>query len=574
MSNSAGKYLSEVINLETDILPYHLIQIISGVGSGKNTWVSTLAQKGYSILFITSRKATAEAQSAKMGAKRFIDLNDLIRTTLAGTPTKNKQHLVSCTNSALASFVRKTYDKDNPATHIWKYFDFIVVDEAHSLVSDASFADSTFYVWKFIDWVTEITSKEDCRIILMSGTPAPLELPLSKLKERISQKKGHDTQEFKDIDCYANCRHVDPKEVIIDLANDIAIHEIIGFYKEGHRLIYFACSIHNIASLVKQLNEYGIKNSEIGISYSDRTRDKLFPKELTQKIDNIQDSIVKEDRLPSDIKIFLTTTKNKEGINILDTDIKIMLSENSIPTELIQMAGRVRNGLDKLVILFKHGLHGDDDMDNWYRYRDHALCANIFETLKKYATQYHKPSYKEIIRDTEDTFPNIRYDYFREELLLFEGVVQGNDFTQCSNDLTNESINFWNSLYYLDGQETTGQAEFQRNFFPYSDVNISYPGLHDRLQPPNVIKQNIVDKYLQEKNAIGRELTDIEWNTILKDLHELLKDYTANANIPKSLSPLLKKYGYSTKTYGKHEKGKQKHIITKEELNESGRGEK
>ena len=40
------KYLSDCIRYTTDIAPYPFIQIYSGVGSGKNTFVDALA-KGY-----------------------------------------------------------------------------------------------------------------------------------------------------------------------------------------------------------------------------------------------------------------------------------------------------------------------------------------------------------------------------------------------------------------------------------------------------------------------------------------------------------------------------------------------
>lgn len=40
MSDSTGKHLSEVIDFEKDILPYRMVQIIAGVGAGKNYWVN------------------------------------------------------------------------------------------------------------------------------------------------------------------------------------------------------------------------------------------------------------------------------------------------------------------------------------------------------------------------------------------------------------------------------------------------------------------------------------------------------------------------------------------------------
>lgn len=66
----------------------------------------------------------------------------------------------------------------------------------------------------------------------------------------------------------------------------------------------------------------------------------------------IYQSLKDEETLPSDIKLFIATTKCKEGINIMDKDIKIMLSENHYYIDLIQMAGRVRNGLNTLYVIY------------------------------------------------------------------------------------------------------------------------------------------------------------------------------------------------------------------------------
>lgn len=81
------KYLSDCIRYTTDIAPYPFIQIYSGVGSGKNTFVDALA-KGYEesqpdgrmetlepkrVLCITSRRAKVDelknAEDAAYGAQ-------------------------------------------------------------------------------------------------------------------------------------------------------------------------------------------------------------------------------------------------------------------------------------------------------------------------------------------------------------------------------------------------------------------------------------------------------------------------------------------------------------------------
>lgn len=222
------KYLSDVINYENDIEPYQIIEIYSGVGSGKNYWVEKLASEGKSILFITSRKVTAQAQAKKMSGKRWIDLDALGQEGIGS----KKQNLVVVTNAGLEHFVKEKYDESDEKTHIWKYFDLIVLDEAHSLTTDATFTDSPFHVKDFLKWVQ--VHDERCKIIFMTGTPEPIEWAFSD--------ETRNGPSFNYLDLYDVCNHVDPKDVYLWPSEWIA-ENIADELKEGSRIIYFANSI-------------------------------------------------------------------------------------------------------------------------------------------------------------------------------------------------------------------------------------------------------------------------------------------------------------------------------------------
>ena len=70
-------YLSEIIDLERDILPHRVVLLHVGVGVGKNTWTKILAKKGYRILLITSRRVTADVQAKNLDADQRIDIDRL-----------------------------------------------------------------------------------------------------------------------------------------------------------------------------------------------------------------------------------------------------------------------------------------------------------------------------------------------------------------------------------------------------------------------------------------------------------------------------------------------------------------
>ena len=49
--------LSDVINYEEHISPYRIIEVVSGVGSGKNYWVENVLMEKYHVLLITVKIA-------------------------------------------------------------------------------------------------------------------------------------------------------------------------------------------------------------------------------------------------------------------------------------------------------------------------------------------------------------------------------------------------------------------------------------------------------------------------------------------------------------------------------------
>ena len=121
-------------------------------------------------------------------------------------------------------------------------------------------------------------------------------------------------------------------------------------------MVYFANSITRMTELVTALIKQGIDETCIGIAYSDPSP-RNFPASLLEKKEVIRQALLNEKKIPQEIKIFLTTSQNKEGVNIEDDDINIMFSESSERSSLIQMAGRVRKGVDILAIIYDARQH-------------------------------------------------------------------------------------------------------------------------------------------------------------------------------------------------------------------------
>ena len=99
-------YLSEIIDLERDILPHRVVLLHVGVGVGKNTWTKVLAKKGYRILLITSRRVTADVQAKNLDADQRIDIDRLFDLDDAwGGIAPDVQKRVVCTNSEFIALI-------------------------------------------------------------------------------------------------------------------------------------------------------------------------------------------------------------------------------------------------------------------------------------------------------------------------------------------------------------------------------------------------------------------------------------------------------------------------------------
>ena len=446
------KYLSDCIRYTTDIAPYPFIQIYSGVGSGKNTFVDALA-KGYEesqpdgrmetlepkrVLCITSRRAKVDelknAEDAAYGAQvleyehldyvedldsYFTSKRELSCDGIWGT-IPIYQRSIACTNAAIERYLEKHYRADKAEDFLWNRFDIIVVDEAHAVVADASYQTAPYYVHSLINKTLKMNAagKTNCKVIVMTGSPqilADFRLP----------KNGHA------IDLMDRCMRVEPKHVLLADKAEV-MEDMQQRLAAGEKVIYFANRVSTVLNLYR--NAFQEYKNEAAVSFSsDDELDKQEKenREILKKRDEIQAYIAENQKLPDDIRLFLTTSKNKEGINIKNADIKTMYIETHSQIDAIQMAGRVRAGLDQLYIVtdavqnsapespFEYELSGRADL----KASLNALLAQKKEDAgiaegAPWSVQEHE-EIRSYIAYIQKKFPHFCYDYFADTFCLY-----------------------------------------------------------------------------------------------------------------------------------------------------------
>lgn len=401
-TSSAGKpRLSEAIDYEREIAPYPLTMIYSGLGSGKNTLAGYLMNGNLEydlpkliVLLITSRKAKVvetlsdemldigsgigDRKTRKEVMEKLLKGHpfglDIYRREIADDPRgcgSILQRSAACTNAFIEKYHQYVYDPNDPSTHLWNRFDVIIVDEVHALVTDSTYQSSPYHTMELVEQtvrrimkarINEKKPPEErdpairkpvCQnVILMTGTPEAVRfleaIPVMNL-----------------LDKRAECRNIAPQHLhLIDMEQ--ALKQIREQLNAGERLIYFANHITPVEELARL---YGLPGEKIAMQFSDEKRlNKLkreserqkraalkkgakCPETEYEKLNRIQKQLATDELIDKEIQLFVTTSKNKEGININDKDIKTVYIEEHSLTDIRQMAGRLRNGAEHAYVI-------------------------------------------------------------------------------------------------------------------------------------------------------------------------------------------------------------------------------
>lgn len=538
-SESELPHLSDVISYESDIKPYRYVHIYAGVGSGKNKFINRFVNGDpeYNIpkmivLVITSRRskvdelhADEEAEYASCVGKwgnmtsevydegdieRFQDHLRTIHWEWGEHAVYQKS--VACTNAFIESYIKNVYDPTDPGTHIWNLFDMIVVDEFHALVMDAGYQPSPFYVnsliWEIayrhqradekeaghIDDPDDTIFRPLCKhLVLMTGTPDTVrKYPVPYMEPHI-------------LDMMETCVNVAPKNIwFLDMKQ--AREQLARLHAEKRRCLYFS---NHVLYPEAFCNDTSIDPSTVAVSFSAKERrDKLAAaaqipenqrnddqKKLAQVYADmvaVENSIATSSLIPSRIWLWITTSRNKEGINIKDHDINDVFVEIHNYSDIKQMAGRIRHGAENLYIIVDAPGHKKelfpedcvrtrlylapdvrkiDDQTDLTKWADNAFLKDLCDKKRIWDFLGNRtPSdlpYREkghavqrYIEQIHQTEKYVRYDYFRNHFCYYYLSAVSNRYQKL------QSQKFWDAE-----QDHSLYAEYFQKVFPTATVH-------------------------------------------------------------------------------------------------------
>lgn len=570
-----GKTVADVISYKRDMEDKRFIQIYAGVGSGKNYFIERFftGDEKYDIpkmtvLLITSRRAKVDeyqltdedAENLSKSIGKWGNMHKVLSEAMEnGDPRKYEDHVriipdiwgesriyqtsAVCTNAFIESYLQHQYNPQVPATHLWNLFDMIVIDEVHSVIMDATYQSAPFYIHKLVNEILRRHKQADndkefprpqCKnIVLMTGSPEPIKR--MSVPPNVSVK----------LDIVDQCRNVVPQNIrFIEMA---AVKEQIeAQLNRGERILYF--SNHTILP-EEFCADTSIDPAMVASSFSKPERRSAMKEEDLKKMESVEQAIRETCLIPQGVRLLISTSRNKEGININDADIQHIYVEAHNRSDIIQMAGRVRCGAKNLFVVtdsigfqsksmakrierrfsweymlapndngkktidrvneFLEQLCKECKLENFYDNRDANATINSkgAEKVKAYVTYIH------------EKFPYIRYDYFRNVFSSYELKLDGEEY-----QLYNEKL-----FQKAEADHTRYQTMFQE-WFPASTVHPFVSREDQQKQEALAYIENLI------KTDPARIYTDDDVHVITQDLNKIFDTTLSNTNV------LMKKF--------------------------------
>ena len=553
------KHLKDVLNFEKDVKPYKIVQINAGVGAGKSSWIESIENQR--ILLITSRAITANVQAERFGAGRRITRDDM--TLMRFKSSKGKTYKYIVTNAVIEQYAKEIYDVRDEKTYLWDYFDLIILDEAHSLITDASFSDAPFHVYDFM-YQAEYRGK--CHLIFMTGTPEPI--------ADIFTPKTTNGGGYKKYDFFNDCVNVVTQKVTLFPYCKIA-KKLYNELTEGKRIIYFANTISGIKKIHEQLIASGIAENKIGVTFAQgkSSGKNEFRERKRETAEYLQEYIRKNEAIPQEIQILLTTSVNRESVNINDDDIDAMFAESSERTELIQMVGRVRKGVQELFVLY--GV-SKNYKQRWVAFEQdiNSKCVENVNTVAEFyferyfdGTRNDERLISDVVSEVEQQFPYIRYSYFEHEFCFYGAKAQEEKSQSCDEELIKNYVETWDAvdefqrLFCEEDDLRTGRELFQQ-WFPMSEVEL----VEIKTEKSELLVE--VGQLLCSKGLLNVEVSREQLDKAKEKIREMLAEYDCKKL---EINPLLqqnasffKQFGYCLKEVPGRRKGAV-YKLTKEE---------
>lgn len=348
-----GKRVNDLVDIRRDIEPFDVVALFSGVGSGKNSFIEGyedwensypgLVENGR-VLFITSRRAKVDETITRDKIKQEeTGVRDFIQYINEETASKSwsLRKSIVCTNAHIVNLIKR-FNKEDLKTYFWKDFDYVVIDEFHSVMADATFSNENALLLFWLRFM--LSQKKKPKLILMSGTPEPA----IKIVEEFKQDESLSVNI---LDLRDSAIYLKPSRFFMIKSTSV-IPKIVQCHEKGKKIVYFTNKTAAVNKTLKDLEKYSrgkenIRDELLGSIAVFVSKEKIN-EDIRVKYPNIDqnnkeliDSLAANETIPDKINLLITNSKAKEGINI-KSPVNTLIVESHNLYDIIQMCGRIR----------------------------------------------------------------------------------------------------------------------------------------------------------------------------------------------------------------------------------------
>ena len=451
---------------------------------------------------------------------------------------------VICTTAHIAKRIRD--DWDFTGIYFWEEFDYIVFDEFHSIITDATFSANAPAMKQFLDMLYERYIKDKPadqvkpKLVFMSATPEPAEKLLTGYSARVLDKRDE-------------AIFIKPDKIRFTYTK-LSHRRIAELLKNGKTVVYYMCRFENMDTLIQLALDSGLSQSNIAVSVSAAEHNKSLENDYNDIFKNkerVEGALRSTEMLPQDIRLFITNSKNKEGINI-KTVPDVLIIEDHCITDIIQICGRMRNGVPMAEIICDAPQHH---------------MSEIYENERELQTQdlldgYNKHLEKRIQKKKlEPGVDNVYLDSCVKTCV--DRVEKGTKYI-CFNPFTakceangcfiegkgrySREIQLFNQLkHILEKNKAAGVRLIKKYFNYFQGVLIEHDTIVDK-------REWLIDYMTQRGWVIGQTVfTPAQEAQLFADLYKFYQEYPGKSKSDYDrLGYLLRWFGFRKEPSGSH----------------------
>ena len=535
----------------SDLIKHEIVEdnpitcIVAGTGSGKSTFIEGIHDESYpkclglvdkyNTLYLTSRRSKVdEIHKSNPCLEKSIE-----NAVASFRENQNFARSVACTFSHLIQYCKK-YNKNN--SNFWSIFDLIVIDEFHSIVTDSSFTESQT-ILDFLETVYDNSIKGrknddvQTKIVLFSATPQPFESFLEKLNA-------------KTIDLSDKAIWVKPQYLSFE-DKCYAYPKIQEALSHKQTVVYYSTFFDNYACLVELARSAGISDADIIIDISDKERLKvisdIYPL-VNHYMDEYKEHLSYHQRILPCVKLLITNSKNKEGINI-KSPIDLLVLENHYFNDIKQICGRIRKGVKHAIVINDARQFKSDDKIYEEQYLYSMLLSKINQYLQETIFKINS-GFQSIVEDKKLT-DCINYFHSLSGYLSFNFFLSKFEINECYVEYKKH---YEDSIAEYDRmiQNLQSFLELPKHDRYFDDIIISVNIDSTNVQPQRDTRVDFIRCCQNNDYTIDTELNYELLSKIAQDLNTLRSIQTPMTKEFKNYNALFKYYGYRYITIGKH----------------------